>query len=48
MGVPGLGGLLGAMSLAAEQERVLMTGELNGAMIGLVLMFASSYLERSQ
>lgn len=48
LGIPGIGGLLGAISLAPEHERVLMTGELNGAMIGLVLMFASSYLERNQ
>lgn len=47
MGVPGVSGLLSALSLAPESERVLLTGELNGTMIGLVLMFASSYLERN-
>lgn len=47
MGVPGLGGLLNALDLTNEGPRVLMSGDLNGTMIGLVLMFAASYLERS-
>ena len=46
MGVPGVGGLLNALSLTNEDNQVLATGDLNGAMISLVLMFASSYLER--
>ena len=44
-GIPGVAGLLGALSLTDEDENVLMTGDLNGAMISLVLMFAASYLE---
>lgn len=46
MGVPGVGGLLNALSLTNEDNQVLLTGDLNGAMINLVLIFASSYLEK--
>ncbi len=47
IGVPGVSALLSALSLAAEGENVLVTGDLNGAMISLVLMFAANYLERN-
>jgi len=45
LGIPGLGGLLGSLSMTAEDRRILATGELNGAMISLVLMFAANRLE---
>ncbi|MBQ9394825.1 MAG: hypothetical protein IJU23_04830 [Proteobacteria bacterium] len=47
LGIPGLGGLLGGLLLAAEDDKVLLTGELNGAMISLILMFAAKHLERN-
>ncbi len=47
MGIPGVGGLLKAISLTNEDNQVLMSGDLNGSMIGLVLMFAASFLERN-
>ena len=47
MGVPGVGGLLGAIMVTNEKSDVLMSGDLNGGMIGLVLMFAASFLERN-
>lgn len=47
LGIPGLGGLLGGLLLAPEDDKVLLTGELNGAMISLILMFAAQHLERN-
>lgn len=47
IGVPGVSALLSALSLTADRENVLVTGDLNGAMISLVLMFAANYLERN-
>ena len=47
MGIPGIGGLLNAIALTNEGNQVLMSGDLNGSMIGLVLMFAASFLERN-
>ena len=47
MGIPGVGGLLGAIAVTNEDKQVLMSGDLNGGMIGLVLMFAASFLERN-
>lgn len=46
-GVPGVGVLLNALSLTDEEDRVIVAGDLNGAMISLVLMFAANYLERN-
>ena len=46
-GVPGTSVLLNALSLTDEGESVIATGDLNGAMISLVLMFAANYLERN-
>lgn len=45
LGIPGLGGLLGGLALAPENEKVLITGDLNGTMISLILMFAAQHLE---
>ncbi|MCL2326228.1 MAG: hypothetical protein FWC40_07045 [Proteobacteria bacterium] len=45
LGIPGLGGLLGSLSMTAEDNRILATGELSGAMMSLVLMFAANRLE---
>ncbi|MBR4984967.1 MAG: hypothetical protein IKY83_04430 [Proteobacteria bacterium] len=45
LGIPGLGALLNALSLTAEKEHVFITGDLNGTMIGLILMFAANHLE---
>lgn len=47
LGIPGLGGLLGGLQLAAEDDKVYLTGDLNGTMIGLILMFAAQHLERN-
>ena len=45
--MPGTSVLLNALSLTDEGESVIATGDLNGAMISLVLMFAANYLERN-
>ncbi len=47
LGIPGLGALLGGLALAPEKEKVLITGDLNGTMIGLILMFAAQHLEKN-
>lgn len=43
--VPGVAGLVGALAVADEGESVFITGDLNGAMITLILMFAANHLE---
>lgn len=50
MGIPGVGALIGALQIAHEKndKNMLVSGDLNGAMIGLVLLFAANYLERNQ
>jgi hypothetical protein len=45
LGIPGLGALLNALALTAEKEHVFITGDLNGTMISLILMFAANHLE---
>lgn len=45
MGIPGLGGMFSGLSLASEESRVFVTGQLNGTFVSLVLLFASSRLE---
>ncbi|MBQ1265516.1 MAG: hypothetical protein IIY06_01940 [Proteobacteria bacterium] len=47
LGIPGLGGLLGALALTADGQQVLISGDLNGNMISLILMFASSHLQNA-
>lgn len=47
LGIPGVGVLLNALSLTPEKEQLFVTGDLNGAMISLVLMFAANYLNRN-
>ncbi len=47
LGIPGLAGLLGGLALAPEKSTVLVTGDLNGTMISLILMFAAQHLEKN-
>lgn len=47
MGIPGVGAILNALALTPEKNTILVSGDLNGAMISLVLMFAVNYLERN-
>ena len=43
--IPGVAGLAQALSVANDGNRVFITGDLNGTMISLILMFASRHLE---
>lgn len=47
LGIPGVGVILNALSLTPEKEQLFVTGDLNGAMISLVLMFVANYLNRN-
>lgn len=47
LGIPGLGGLLGGLALTAEGQQVLISGDLSGNMISLILMFAASHLQNA-
>ena len=47
LGVPGLARILSGLSLTAEDQIVLISGDLNGSMISLILMFASSHLQNA-
>ncbi len=47
LGIPGLGGVLGGLALTPEDNQVLVAGDLNGNMISLILMFASTQLQKN-
>ena len=47
LGIPGLAAILNGLFLTQEDTQVLVTGELNGTMISLILMFASSQLNKA-
>ena len=44
LGIPMLGGLLSGLALTNEGNTVLVSGDLNGTAIGLILMFAANAL----
>ena len=45
LGIPMLGSLLGGLALTDEDNTVLISGDLNGTAIGLILMFAANTLD---
>lgn len=47
IGIPGVGALLNGLALTDDHENILVSGDLNGAMISLILMFAANYLEKN-
>ena len=47
LGIPGLAKILGGLALTAEDKQVLISGDLNGNMISLILMFASTHLQNA-
>ncbi len=46
MRIPGLVGILSSMNLAQEDERIYVSGKINGTTLGLILLFATRSLPK--